>query len=144
LHESIAAYEERNNIGGAKKGHQMSVYIVFTRDKTLDPVEFATYQKEVGATFAGHQLKVPVAYGRFEVLEGPDIEGVAILEFPSFEAAKAWYDGPAYRKVREHRFKGAIYRGILVEGVPAPPAVKSSRGRRGSASRRPPKRQKRA
>jgi uncharacterized protein (DUF1330 family) len=34
------------------------------------------------------------------------VEGVVILEFPTFEEAKAWYDSPAYRKVREHRYKG--------------------------------------
>jgi uncharacterized protein (DUF1330 family) len=33
------------------------------------------------------------------------------------EAAKAWYDSPAYREVRVHRFKGAIYRATLVQGV---------------------------
>jgi hypothetical protein len=32
------------------------------------------------------------------------------------EAAKAWYEGPAYRAVREHRFKGAIYRVSLLAG----------------------------
>ena len=45
------------------------------------------------------------------------MEGVVILEIPSFEAAKAWYDNPAYREVREHRFRGSDYRAIIVEGV---------------------------
>jgi hypothetical protein len=26
---------------------------------------------------------------------------------------KAWYDSPAYRKVREHRYKGADYRAVI-------------------------------
>jgi uncharacterized protein (DUF1330 family) len=30
---------------------------------------------------------------------------------------KAWYDSPAYRKVREHRYKGADYRAVIVQGV---------------------------
>jgi uncharacterized protein (DUF1330 family) len=51
------------------------------------------------------------------VLEGADTEDVLILEFPNVEAAKSWYDSPAYRKVREHRFNGAQYRAILVQGV---------------------------
>jgi len=33
------------------------------------------------------------------------------------EAAKAWYDSPAYREVRQHRLMGAIYRGLLVAGL---------------------------
>ena len=31
--------------------------------------------------------------------------------------AKAWYDSPAYREAREHRFRGADYRAILFEGL---------------------------
>jgi len=30
---------------------------------------------------------------------------------------KLWYDSPLYREAREHRFKGADYRAVLVEGV---------------------------
>jgi len=51
------------------------------------------------------------------VLEGPEIEGMVILEFPTFEAAKAWYDSPRYSEVREHRFKGAEYSMMIVQGV---------------------------
>jgi uncharacterized protein (DUF1330 family) len=50
-------------------------------------------------------------------LEGPATEGTVIAEFPSIEAAKRWYDSPAYKKVRIHRQKGAVYRGILVQGL---------------------------
>jgi uncharacterized protein (DUF1330 family) len=95
----------------------MSAYIVFTRESTRNAAELETYSQEVGATLAGHRVGVLAAYGRHEVLEGPDVEGVVILEFPSFDAAKAWYDGPAYREVREHRFRGADYRAVIVEGV---------------------------
>ena len=69
------------------------------------------------ATLAGHTAKVLALYGKQEDLEGAPTEGTVILEFPSSAAAKAWYDGPAYRQVREHRFKGASYRVLLIEGV---------------------------
>lgn len=95
----------------------MSAYIVFTREKTLDKAELDIYWQKVAATFAGHTVKLLAAYGRYEVLEGADTEGVVIAEFATMDAAKAWYDSPAYKEVREHRFKGASYRGILVEGV---------------------------
>jgi uncharacterized protein (DUF1330 family) len=75
------------------------------------------YADKLMATFEGHQVKILVAYGRHEVLEGEPAEGVVILEFPTFEAAKAWYDSPAYQSERERRFKGAIYRGLVVEGL---------------------------
>ncbi len=91
--------------------------MVFTRDKMLDEGEMATYSKGVPATLAGQGAKILALYGAHEDLEGAATEGTVILEFPNAEAAKAWYDGPAYREVREHRFKGAKYRVTLVEGV---------------------------
>lgn len=94
----------------------MPAYIVFLRERTRDAAELETYSEGVGATLAGHPVSVLAAYGLQEVLEGPDVEGVVILEFPSFEEAKAWYGSPAYRKVREHRFRGADYRAVIVEG----------------------------
>jgi uncharacterized protein (DUF1330 family) len=95
----------------------MATYIVFMRESTRDPAELETYSEKVGDTLTGHPVSVLAAYGRQEVIEGPDVEGVVILEFPTFEAAKAWYNSPAYRQVREHRFRGATYRAVIVEGV---------------------------
>lgn len=94
----------------------MAAYIVFTRELTHDAAALATYSEQVGETLDGHPITVLAAYGRQEVLEGPEVEGVVILEFPSFDEAKAWYDSPAYREVREHRFRGADYRAVIVEG----------------------------
>jgi uncharacterized protein (DUF1330 family) len=95
----------------------MAAYVVFVRDKTRDQAELETYWKKVQATMEGHAIKVLAAYGRHDVLEGPEVEGVVIAEFPTLEDARAWYDSPAYREAREHRFRGADYRGFIVEGV---------------------------
>ena len=95
----------------------MPAYFIFTREATTDPAELSTYHEQVQATFAGHPVKVLAAYGKHEDLEGPPNEGTVIGEFPTMEAAKAWYDSPAYREVREHRFKGAVYRATLVQGL---------------------------
>jgi uncharacterized protein (DUF1330 family) len=51
------------------------------------------------------------------VLEGATMESVVILEFPSIEAARAWYDSPAYREARRARHLAADYRAFVVEGV---------------------------
>ncbi len=88
---------------------EMAVYAVFTRESTRDAAELATYSQKVGDTLTGHPVEVLAAYGRQEVLEGPEVEGVVILEFPYLDEAKAWYDSPDYREVREHRFRGADY-----------------------------------
>ena len=95
----------------------MSAYLIFTREKTLDEAELKIYWDKIRATFAGHQVKVLVNYGRLEVLEGDPVEGVVIAEFSSFEAAKTWYESPAYQAIRPHRLKGAIYSGLVVQGV---------------------------
>jgi len=95
----------------------MSAYLVFIREKTLDTGELEIYWSKIRATFDGHEVKLLASYGRHEDLEGSPTEGTVIAEFPSMEAAKAWYESPAYREVREHRFRGAIYRGLLVAGV---------------------------
>ena len=95
----------------------MATYIVFTRESTQDQGELDTYMSKVGETFKGHPLKILAAYGPQQVLEGDAPEGVVIVEFPSTAAARAWYDSPAYQEVAQHRFRGARYRAVLVEGV---------------------------
>lgn len=95
----------------------MAAYAVFIREMTRNPAEMQVYAGKAGATLAGHSVKVLVAYGKQEVLEGPQAEGMVILEFPTMTEARAWYDSPAYCEARDHRFQGADYRVIFVEGV---------------------------
>jgi uncharacterized protein (DUF1330 family) len=40
-----------------------------------------------------------------------------IVQFPSMEEAKAWYESPAYQDAKTHRLKGADYRVILAKGL---------------------------
>ena len=95
----------------------MSAYVVFMREKTLNQSELEAYWARVRETMDGHPLKVLAAYGRHVTLEGRDDEGVVIAEFPSIEAARAWYDSPAYQAASLHRHRGAVYRGLIVEGI---------------------------
>lgn len=95
----------------------MAAYLVFTRTVTKDQSEMDIYNSTVGASFAGHSPTPLAAYGAQEVLEGPEHEGIVILSFPDREKAFAWYDSPAYREARAHRFNGADYQVTLVEGV---------------------------
>jgi uncharacterized protein (DUF1330 family) len=43
--------------------------------------------------------------------------GYGLAQFPSIEEARAFYDSPAYQDAAQHRFRGAVYRGVIVEGV---------------------------
>ena len=95
----------------------MSAYIVFTRTKTIDQKELEKYWAGIKATMNGHPIELLVAYGKHEVLEGDPIEGIVIAKFPDVKAAKAWYYSEAYQSVAKHRKVGAIYHGLIVEGV---------------------------
>ncbi len=95
----------------------MPAYVVFTREQTLDQSELEAYWTRVKATMDGRPLKVLAAYGKHVTLEGPDVEGVVIAEFPTLEEARDWYDSPAYQSAAQHRHRGAVYRGLIVEGV---------------------------
>ena len=95
----------------------MPAYMVFIREKTLDQSELETYWSKVHATMEGRPIKVLAAYGPHVTLEGPEVEGIVVAEFPSIEEARAWYDSAAYQEAAQHRFRGAVYRGLIVEGV---------------------------
>lgn len=91
-------------------------YIVFIKEETLDASELAQYKSMVGHSFEGHEVEFLATYGEQEVLEDADAQGVVILGFAHMAAARAWYHSEAYQRARDHRFKGARYRTILVEG----------------------------
>jgi uncharacterized protein (DUF1330 family) len=65
----------------------------------------------------GHPIEALIAYGKHEVLECDPIEGMVIAKFPNVKAAKDWYYSEAYQDVARHRNNGAIYHGLIVEGV---------------------------
>lgn len=95
----------------------MSAYIVFTRERVRDQDEMDQYTALARPAMAGHPLKPLAAYGQCETLEGAPVDGSVILEFPTIEAARAWYNSPAYTEARQHRFKGADYRVFITAGV---------------------------
>lgn len=96
----------------------MPAYAVFTRETTTNAAELEAYMQKVGPTLEGHPVTLRAVYGQHEVLEGPPVEGVVILEFPTFSDAKKWYDSPLYQAVAKHRFNGSTSRAVIVEGVP--------------------------
>lgn len=97
----------------------MTAYIVFQRDATSDQQALDRYAERADGTFAGHDVQPLVDYGAFEVLEGPPIEGVVVLQFPDATAAKAWYFSEQYQDVAKDRLRGSTYRAVLVDGLDA-------------------------
>lgn len=97
----------------------MTAYIVFQRETTHDQQALDRYSAHADATFAGHDVQVLADYGSHDVLEGPPVEGVVVLQFPDAAAARGWYLSEQYQEVVQDRFQGATYRAVLVDGVDA-------------------------
>lgn len=95
----------------------MTTYAVFIRDVTTNPAELEVYGRKSQAGTEGHPLTRLAVYGAFEVLEGPPIEGAVILQFPSMDDAKSWYNSPLYQDALQHRLAGAKYRAFFIEGL---------------------------
>lgn len=55
--------------------------------------------------------------GRAELREGSAHQRHVVIEFPSFEAARAAYDDPEYQEVAEIRRRNADSTIVLVEGT---------------------------
>lgn len=95
----------------------MPAYVIMIRDRMIDPAEFAAYGAKALEARGDHKITPLAFYGQHQALEGPDPDGVVILQFPSAAEARAWYDSPAYQEALQHRLKGAEYRVVIVEGV---------------------------
>ena len=95
----------------------MSAYFIVDLEVT-DPVGIEEYRKQVPATIAKYGGRYLVRGGKHETLEGDwHPRRVIVLEFPSVEQAKRWYDCEEYRGPKALRFKTTRTNLILVEGV---------------------------
>jgi uncharacterized protein (DUF1330 family) len=95
----------------------MSAFVIMIRNRTDNPAELAQYAEMAKAARPGHELTPRAFYGDLQALEGDAAEGVAVLEFADMQAARAWYDSPAYQAALVHRKAGADCRVLLVDGV---------------------------
>lgn len=91
--------------------------------KVTDPEQYKQYMAAAPAAVAAAGGEYLVRGGKFEALEGNwQPARIAMLRFPSFEKAKAFYDDEMYRAARAKR-EGATeyFNMVLVEGVVPPP-----------------------
>jgi uncharacterized protein (DUF1330 family) len=73
----------------------MPAYVVVAREKTRDAAELERYKHLAPPGFKEHPAIIRAIHGRTEVLEGSAVEDIVMLEFPTYEDAKAWYHGSA-------------------------------------------------
>ena len=87
-----------------------------------DMEQYKRYMADAPAAVAAAGGEYLVRGGKFETLEGDwQPARIAMLRFPSFEKAQAFYDDEMYRAARAKR-EGAteFFNMVLVEGVSAP------------------------
>lgn len=95
----------------------MSAYVIANVD-IRDPVRYAEYVKLTPVTVAPFGGRFIARGGKSERLEGDTAANrVVILEFDTYEQAKAWYDSEGYRAARTVRQSASTGSLILVEGI---------------------------
>ena len=95
----------------------MSAYFIVDID-IHDRAGLEEYRKQVPATITKYGGRFIVRGGKFEQLEGDwQPKRLVLLEFPSVEQARRWYDSEEYRPLKAMRLKASNSNLILVEGV---------------------------
>ncbi len=100
----------------------MPAYVIAMLEVT-DPAAYERYKAASPATIAAAGGRYVTRGGEVVALEGAhDGRRVVLLEFPTVEAARRWYDGNAYREAR--RLRAGCARNVtflLVPGLAAQP-----------------------
>jgi len=95
----------------------MSAYVI-ANVKVLDEERYREYVGQSPMSIAAHGGRFIARGGRAEALEGTvSPNRIVILEFPSYEQAKDWWESEMYRApkaLRQSASEGSL---ILVDGV---------------------------
>jgi uncharacterized protein (DUF1330 family) len=83
-----------------------------------DWAEFDRYRNAVMSTLEPFGARFLVRGGAFTTLEGEmPFERIAVLEFPSREAAETWYHSDAYQAVLPIRLAAARCQFVIVDAA---------------------------
>lgn len=95
----------------------MPAYIV-VEVEIKNPVEYEDYKKLSGPSVEAFDGKFIVRGGKTETLEGNwSPERFVIIEFPTAEKAKEWWNSELYSKAKVIRYRTAESKMLVVEGV---------------------------
>jgi uncharacterized protein (DUF1330 family) len=94
----------------------MAAYVIVDIEVHDDP-GMAEYRKLVPATVEKYGGRFAVRGGAFEVREGSwQPRRIVLLEFPSMDAARRWYDSPEYAPLLAMRRKASRANLVIVDG----------------------------
>ena len=96
----------------------MPAYLVGGVDVS-DPAWVAEYGPKVEALVEKHGGRYLVRGGEMDVVEGttPAARVMVVIEFPSLENARAWYNDPDYAPLIKLRQTGSEAEIVLVDGL---------------------------
>ena len=99
----------------------MPAYIIATYD-VVDPEKYQDYLAGVTPLLVRHGAEVLVAETAATNLEGEPRGVYVVLRFESDEAARAWYNDPAYEPVRKIRLDASANGNMVLASSFVPPA----------------------
>jgi uncharacterized protein (DUF1330 family) len=95
----------------------MATYFLFDNVEVHDPDALARYAQQASKLVAEHGGRYLAAAVAPEVIEGdPGLTSVVLIEFPDAGSARAWYESPAYRPLKELRRRAVRNNAVLIEG----------------------------
>jgi uncharacterized protein (DUF1330 family) len=95
----------------------MPAYVIVDID-VHDAVRYEKYKDMATPTVSAFGGRYAVRGGKVSVLEGTwPTNRFVVLEFPTAEQAKAWWDSEQYRPAKALRHQTATTKMILVEGA---------------------------
>ena len=97
----------------------MAGYLIAELEIT-DPEGFERYRPLAAASIARHGGRYLVRGGTAEAREGAEPGRLVVLEFPSLDQARTFYESEDYQAALKLRLASSTGRVMLVEGLSSP------------------------
>ena len=94
----------------------MSAYVILQIEVT-DPEKHAKYREIATAIVEKYGGKYLAGGGRMEVVEGQSLPRIVVVEFPSMDAFRQFYDAPEYQAAKALRQSATRGTMLVVEGL---------------------------
>ncbi len=95
----------------------MAAYCLFDNVEVIDPAGLGRYASAAAKTVAEHGGRYLAIASLPEVLEGePELVSAVLIEFPNVQAARTWYESPAYQPLKALRQQSVRTTAVLFTG----------------------------
>ena len=96
----------------------MSAFFLFDNREVTDPDALADYARDVAPVVAEFGGRYRSVGGPVTTVEGDwDMTYPVIIEFPTADQARRWYESDAYRPLKARRQAAVRGAGVLIEGT---------------------------